>query len=734
MRGMDKLAQVLALAAEGFHVFPIVEGAKAPPLWKDWQKRATTDPTTIHKYWQFNTANVGISTSKFHDGDALLVVDVDNKGDKRGDDEIMRLELDGFELPPTRTQRTPTGGLHYVYKCRRAVKQGANVLAPGLDIRSAGGYIVGAGSTIADAAYTTDATPIADAPEWLIERCGKRKTKAKKTKALEVKTVDPDRAKTRVIAYLENAPPAVEGQGGDEATFKVAARCKDLGVSEDDCVFLMDMHWNDRCAPPWDLADLQVKVRNAYAHGTNEPGCDAPEAQFEEVPDASDATKVLDPLTTLNQEYFFVTAGGGYHIGHETRDAEGVYTLDHLSEAAFHRRFAAKILNKKPMTQQWMEWEGRRSYVGFTFMPERSVPDGFYNLWRGFAKWPSAWSTDKDAFVRQSVELWKEHLLQNACNGDAPLAHWLTAYFAHLIQRPWEKPLVAIVQKGGKGVGKNALIERVTALLGAHGATYDDPRYIVGNFNTHFESALCALFDEAAWAGDKKAESRIKGLTTGSHHQIEPKGKEPYKVRNLLRVLINSNEDWAVNASMDERRWLVLEYGDGRKQDTKFFTDMREGMEQGGYTLLLDYLRQYDISDVNLNMAPQTDALLGQKEASYQPVAQWWSDSLHAGVIVGHPMSPTDWQENITPTAMRNSYRAYCRDHNIRKYDISDVAFGKKLAECCPTIKNMAHRAASGEKPTRHYRVPSIEDCRKLWCQKVGHAIQWPVLDHTLDE
>lgn len=73
-------------------------------------------------------------------------MDVDNKGGKNGDAQILALELDGYELPASLEQSTPSGGRHIIYATPQPLKQGVNVLGAGLDIRSRGGYIVGPGS------------------------------------------------------------------------------------------------------------------------------------------------------------------------------------------------------------------------------------------------------------------------------------------------------------------------------------------------------------------------------------------------------------------------------------------------------------------------------------------------------------------------------------------------------------------------------------------------------------
>lgn len=137
------------LAAMGFHVFPLAPGRKDPPLIKDFPTKATRDATQIAAWWEWEPrANVGISTSRFGDDQALLVVDVDPR--KGGLESLVVLELAGRALPSTWTQRTPSGGFHFIYVVPEPVRQGVDVLGPGLDVRSRGGYIVGAGSVLAD--------------------------------------------------------------------------------------------------------------------------------------------------------------------------------------------------------------------------------------------------------------------------------------------------------------------------------------------------------------------------------------------------------------------------------------------------------------------------------------------------------------------------------------------------------------------------------------------------------
>lgn len=270
----------LQLAQLGYHVFPVVKNGKTPAI-KKFPELATRDPEQLCQQFGKNPGrNIGISTTSFGDDEALVVVDIDNKNDKCGDETIIGLEMQGFDFPPTAEQSSPSGGRHLIYRVPMALKQGANVLGPGVDIRSRGGYIVAAPSVIDGRCYRRiNDRPPAPAPEWLVNRLGVARERDALTSE-PVPGVDPVRAMARAVEYLKTAPASIEGQGGDHNAFKVAARCKDFGLTAEETLNAMLEHWNDRCEPTWEIEELKTKVRNAFGYGKDRPGAAAPEAVF----------------------------------------------------------------------------------------------------------------------------------------------------------------------------------------------------------------------------------------------------------------------------------------------------------------------------------------------------------------------------------------------------------------------------------------------------------------------
>jgi hypothetical protein len=278
---VDKLTYALAWAARGFPVFPLRPGSKKP-LFKDWDwtQGATTDEATIRAWWTGRDYNIATLT------DGRIVVDVDTKKGKPGLTSLVSLDMDLDELD-TLTVHTPSGGKHLYYDGpNRSLSTGR--LPPGLDIRSYHGYVVAPGSYLDPALpenegvggfYTVEVdAPVRRVPVEVLSRLD---TPLDRQAAEAVATLDTEMTLERAAAYLaEEAPPAIEGQGGDLTTFKVAAALKDMGVSEAMAAEIMVECYNERCAPPWDVEELKQKVANAYAYGSRAPGAYSPEHEF----------------------------------------------------------------------------------------------------------------------------------------------------------------------------------------------------------------------------------------------------------------------------------------------------------------------------------------------------------------------------------------------------------------------------------------------------------------------
>lgn len=272
-------SQAEALAARGFKVFPLIANGKTPRD-KAFYDVATADPQRVHDLWTDSVTgwpqqwNIGLLM-----GDGFAAIDVDVKGGKPG-----MASLGALKLPrDTLTVRTPSGGLHLLYRTPRDVANVSDTdkapspLGRGIDVRGWHGYVVAAGSTIEGGRYEIEhEAPLADLPADVLARLDAPRERTELA-AVAANDLDTEFALARAARYLaDEAPPAIEGQGGDDTTFRVAAIVKDMGVSEPAAVDLLAEHYNPRCAPPWDLVELAGKVANAFAYGLSPAGAQSP--------------------------------------------------------------------------------------------------------------------------------------------------------------------------------------------------------------------------------------------------------------------------------------------------------------------------------------------------------------------------------------------------------------------------------------------------------------------------
>jgi hypothetical protein len=379
----------------------------------------------------------------------------------------------------------------------------------------------------------------------------------------------------------------------------------------------------------------------------------------------------------------------------------------------------------EPVTKAWMRNKHRRTYpAGIVFAPGREV-EGAYNHWQGFAVEPDP---------TKSCTLILKHIHEVLCQGDQRSADYLIGWLAHMIQKPEEKPGVAVVIRGQKGVGKDTLGVYVGGLFPHHHITISNQEQLLGKFNAHQEKCLLLHVEEGYWAGNKSAEGALKHLITSETVMIEPKGLNAFKVNSVLRLLMTSNEDWVVPATADERRYFVLDASSARRGDHAYFEALRDEMNQGGRQGLLHFLQTYDLSDFDVRHVPKTAALGQQKVFGLRNFDRWWYEVLQAGVI---ETGVGDWTEGVTrvhPGELRDVYSRWMRGRRYDGEELRDFEIGRRLKLLCPEADRRQARK-DGHK-THLYVFPVLEVSRKAFDRYIGSKLTWdePLEQDDVDE
>jgi hypothetical protein len=160
------LTAALRYVELGYAVFPCRPGAKLPATGHGVLD-ATTDAEQIRRWWSRRPDfNIGLACN------GLVVIDIDPDGLAWPGDEGKRQSIKGTGCP---LQRTPRGGYHLLFSVPdgHAWRCSVGLLAPGVDVRTNGGFIVVAPSVVKGKPYRWIRPLVAKSqlpppPGWLI--------------------------------------------------------------------------------------------------------------------------------------------------------------------------------------------------------------------------------------------------------------------------------------------------------------------------------------------------------------------------------------------------------------------------------------------------------------------------------------------------------------------------------------------------------------------------------------
>lgn len=464
-------------------------------------------------------------------------------------------------------------------------------------------------------------------------------------------------------------------------------------------------------------AEELVEIDDLVGQATTDP---APKAKKPKV----------DRMTErLNERHAVVRHGGKTWIADFTGDqielglVEGIHAL-YANDLVPTGGNGAMI----PVSKHWMTSPGRRTYHGIVFDPSGNAPKNALNLYTGLAAQP-----DPHGSCKRIVA----HIRDVIAAGNEAHFRYVIGWLADLVQNPGQKPGVALVLRGGKGVGKDTLpAEIMGRIIGrkhvAHITRADD---LTGRFNAPFATALLVHVEEAFWSGDVSKKGTLQALITARTQPIERKGIDRVEVDSFLRVLMTTNDEWAVPASEDERRYAVFDVSDAHQRDSGWFGPLYEEIEGGGPAAFLHYLLSVDLSGFDVRDVPQTEALRDQKIASLRGVPRWWFEVLNSGEVAEFG-DFGDWSGPITvkKEAVRASYEARERQNRFGSDPVNPSVFTKNLKRLLGDELAEKRPRVDGTPGARVFVFSALAECRAKFERWLGAPVQWGDADAGADD
>jgi hypothetical protein len=424
------------------------------------------------------------------------------------------------------------------------------------------------------------------------------------------------------------------------------------------------------------------------------------------------------------REWAFVHVEGSARVIREDINKHNnivLYKLEDLKKEHMNCRVLSgdekpKLVN---LVDMWLEHPDRRTYAaGLTFAPDMQILER-YNLWRG-------WSVEG---VEGDVEPWLDFVTNVLADGNAAYANYIIAWAAQMIQNPMTKVGVGLVLRGRKGTGKTKFGELLGGLVKAHHKIVSRAEHVTGNFNRHLEDTLLLQADEAYWAGAKASEGALKDLLTNPNITIERKGVDAYTAPNYTRILFTSNEEFVVPASLDERRFAVFDVGNTRKQDSEYFAALDNWYNSGGAEALLHYLRNFNLTNINLRLVPQTDALTDQKLEALDNVTEWLYNCLQNGEIRENRVGGNVIQFG-TEAPKAEIYDIYASSLRGNKFEVpvKSASFWKKMKNYADLFTDGSYKCDAGHR-YRTMQINTAEASRFIFEATNQLKIEWATLD-----
>lgn len=280
MESDSPLPFALRYVRHGWAVLPLVPREKVPDgaLAPHGVRDATLDEGVCRRWFDRKEAPRGIGIAAGPSG--LAIVDVDPRNG--GVETMKAITTAHGPLPLTPVACTGGGGWHVFFRAPDPaveLRNAANVLGPGVDLKcagspgSAGGYVVAPPSWhpngvqyVWHPAHRPSATPLADLPGWAVALA--RVVEVPVPGNVRVRPVERvvgrASAVDRASAYLATLDPSISGSGGHLALFRAAkALVVGFELEPADALALLVAEFNPRCRPRWTLAALRHKVDDA---------------------------------------------------------------------------------------------------------------------------------------------------------------------------------------------------------------------------------------------------------------------------------------------------------------------------------------------------------------------------------------------------------------------------------------------------------------------------------------
>lgn len=363
-------------------------------------------------------------------------------------------------------------------------------------------------------------------------------------------------------------------------------------------------------------------------------------------------------------------------------------------------------------------------YNKIAFSPLETSPRTL-NYWRGPVVTPMQgnWSGIQD------------YLFEIICSSDRVSFEYLISYLAHMFQKPEEKSGVMIVLLGGQGTGKGVFFQLLKQIWSNSTLLISDIEQVLGRFNAVLERNFIVCMDEALFAGDKKANDRLKSYVTESSIHIEQKYQPARSIDSVHRFFAASNHEHFASVDNDDRRFLFLKVSEKYQRDTNYFGQICTLLSDPKVIGAMVYeLSQKDITEFNVRSKPETLEHARQKVQSLRGFYRYWFEVLSTGNLSVRKSQFAGWHQSMF-IATHDLVAHYVEfDRQAEKYQtyVQSQAINA-LLKICPSAQSNRTTLIStdtGRKEQRRgFILPDLSVARDEFTKHLRCSIEWDYAD-----
>jgi Family of unknown function (DUF5906) len=388
-------------------------------------------------------------------------------------------------------------------------------------------------------------------------------------------------------------------------------------------------------------------------------------------------------------------------------------TLSFVADKQFKlevQNISVLVGDKLLSVENYWKKSPQRDEKALIFKPGGAAQANEYNLWRGFAIEPSK------GWQRQRRFL--SHLLQVICRRNKQKFKYLMRLLAWFVQNPDKHAEVVLVLKSREqGTGKSTVGKVMLDIFGKHGFLVDDKDRLLGRFNDWLETACFVLAEEILFAGDRKADDKMKSMVTSPSLQVEGKFRTLREVPNRTKYIATTNHDHAVAAGSRERRKIVYEVGNEHVGDRAYFDALYRDLTDGGTSEFLWLLQNIKLADWHPRMIIKTDETTEQQRMSGDSVSQWCQSCIEADEITLSDESRCHTLGSLVPFPdLLSAYTEFCKQTGQRP--VAPETFGSECTKFFGAKKRLTPIPPSNKRPSG-YHVPT----GSLWQQELDKRL-----------